>query len=243
MIETDPDSYQAKVILPNIIRILDPKPGMTVLDIACGQGYFARAFHGAGARVIGSDISRELIEIARKNSPAEISFHDAPADKLTFAADASVDAAVIILAIQNIEKMSETFAEAMRVLKSDSRLILVINHPTFRIPGRSSWGWDEKAGEAGAGTQYRRIDGYMSDIQNKVDMNPGESDVAAKKFTFSFHRPLQSYFKALNKAGFAVTRLEEWISHKKSQKGPRSAEEDRIRKEIPMFLMLEARKM
>ena len=30
MIETDPDSYQAKVILPNIIRILDPKPGMIV---------------------------------------------------------------------------------------------------------------------------------------------------------------------------------------------------------------------
>ena len=82
----------------------------------------------------------------------------------------------------------------------------------------------------------------MSDQSLRIDMTPGEADAARKTFTVSFHRPLQSYFKALNKAGLAVTRLEEWISHKKSQKGPRAAEEDRTRKEIPMFLCIEARK-
>jgi hypothetical protein len=82
----------------------------------------------------------------------------------------------------------------------------------------------------------------MSDSKIKIDMTPGESDPKRKKSTVSFHRPLQSYFKALNKADLSVTHLEEWISHKKSQKGPRAAEEDRTRKEIPMFLMLEASK-
>jgi hypothetical protein len=47
--------------------------------------------------------------------------------------------------------------------------------------------------------------------------------------------------KALAKAGFAVTNLEEWVSHKKSDSGPRAAEENRARKEIPMFMYLEAR--
>ena len=69
-----------------------------------------------------------------------------------------------------------------------------------------------------------------------------EKDKSKKQKTISFHRPLQSYIQSLHKAGMAVTRLEEWISHKKSQKGPRAIEEDRIRKEIPMFLMLEAAK-
>ena len=114
---------------------------------------------------------------------------------------------------------------------------MVINHPAFRIPKRSSWGWDEKESK-----QYRRIDAYMSDEKIEIDMKPGEEMVSKKAFTVSFHRPLQVYFKALNKAGFAVTRLEEWISHKSSQPGPRSAEEDRTRKEIPMFLCIEARK-
>ena len=77
----------------------------------------------------------------------------------------------------------------------------------------------------------------------EIDMNPGEKEKSKKKKTLSFHRPLQSYVEAFSKAGLAVTRLEEWVSHKKSQKGPRSAEEDRIRKEIPMFLMLEAVKV
>jgi hypothetical protein len=73
-------------------------------------------------------------------------------------------------------------------------------------------------------------------------MTPGEKDYLKKTFTVSFHRPLQSYFKAMTKSGFAATRLEEWISHKKSQTGPRSVEEDRMRKEIPMFVAIEARK-
>ena len=53
---------------------------------------------------------------------------------------------------------------------------------------------------------------------------------------------MQDYFKALTRSGFSVSRLEEWISHKKSQAGPRQAAEDTARKEIPLFLMLEARK-
>jgi hypothetical protein len=59
--------------------------------------------------------------------------------------------------------------------------------------------------------------------------------------TISYHRSLQDFSKALFKSGFSITRLEEWISHKQSQKGPRQKAEDQARKEIPMFLMLEAR--
>ena len=219
-IEQSADSYQAKVIMPNIVRILDPKPGMNILDIACGQGYFSRAFAEKGATVIGYDISKELIELAKKHSSKEskgIEYYAAPADNLSFVKNASTDAAVIILAIQNIENIAGTFAECARTLKFGGRLLVVLNHPAFRIPGRSSWEWDEKSA-----AQYRRMDAYMSESQNKIDMNPGKAKAEDKNFTISFHRPLQSYFKTLAKAGFAVMRLEEWISHKESQKGPRA---------------------
>lgn len=237
-IEQSIDSYQAKVIMPNILRILDLKPRMTILDVACGQGYFSRAFAENGAIVIGCDVSNELIEMAKKHLLKKIEYHTASADDLSFVKDASIDAVVIILAIQNIENMAGTFAECARVIRSNGRLIIVLNHPTFRIPDRSSWEWDVKAGK-----QYRRLDAYMSDSQTKIDMTPGMNEKADKRFTISFHRPLQSYFKALAKAGLAVTRLEEWISHKESQKGPRAEEEDRMRKEIPLFLCLEAVKI
>lgn len=238
LLENSPDSFQAKVILPNIIRILGIKPGMKVMDVACGQGFFSRVFEQQGASVTASDISSELVGAAIKKSPKTIAYHVAPADKLAFADAGAYDAAVIILALQNIENFAGTIAECSRALKKGGRFIIVLNHPAFRIPQRSAWGWDEKAGK-----QFRRIDSYLSDDRMEIDMTPGEPDVRRKKKTMTFHRSLQAYFKALNKAGFAVTRLEEWISHRKSQKGPRAAEEDRIRKEIPMFLALEAIKM
>ncbi len=238
LLEESTDSFQAKVILPNLLRILKIQPGLKILDIACGQGYFSRALTGAGAEVTGTDISAELIEKAKERSPKNISFCVAGADKMSFAKDATYDVAIIILAIQNIKNFSGTFTECARVLKPKGKLVLVLNHPAFRIPQNSSWDWDSKKGK-----QYRRIDSYLKEYQTEIDMTPGEKDASKKKKTLSFHRPLQSYFKFLNKAGFAVSGLEEWVSHKKSQKGPRSAEEDRIRKEIPMFLMLEAVKI
>jgi ubiquinone/menaquinone biosynthesis C-methylase UbiE len=239
MLEGSSDSFQTKVILPNLIRILDPKKGMSVLDVACGQGFFARAFVANGAKVTACDISPELINIAKKseeNSPlAGLTFMVAPADKLAFATDESFDAVTVILALQNIENLAGTLAECARVLKPGGRFVAVVNHPAFRVPKSTSWVWDEKAS-----VQYRRVDSYMSDKRIEIDMTPGEEVASRKKLTVSFHRPFQSYFKAMNKCGLAVTRLEEWISHKQSQKGSRAAEEDRTRKEIPMFLMLEA---
>lgn len=245
-LEESPDSFQAKVILPNFLRILNLKPQnleqglplLKIIDIACGQGYFSRALEEAGVKVTGADISSELIAKAKERSSKAIDFHVAPADKLSFAQNNSFDAAIIILSLQNIENFSGALSEAARVLKPKGKLIVVLNHPTFRIPQKSSWDWDTKKGK-----QYRRIEAYLKEYKIEIDMTPGEKDKTKKQKTISFHRPIQSYFDSLHKAGLAVTRLEEWVSHKKSQNGPRSAEEDRIRKEIPMFLMLEAIKL
>ena len=243
-------TYQKDVILPNLMRLLAPKKGETILGLACGQGFFSREIEKTGAKVVGADIAKELISIAMQNSPKTISFNVAPADNLAFCPTASVDKVIIILALQNIENMLGTLEECNRVLKVDGRLILVLNHPAFRIPKHSSWQWDAEDGgvksvpgnapRPHAGSQFRRLDAYMSEIRERIEMNPGEGRPTAKKFTVSFHRPLQVYFKGLAKAGFAVSRLEEWISHKKSAAGQRAEEENRIRKEIPMFLFLEA---
>ena len=221
------------MIAPNLLRVLalnNDEKGERVIDIACGQGYFTRKFADAGATAVGTDISKELIAAAKKRSP-KIEFHIAPAHKLAFAKDASYDAATIVLAIQNIEDIVATFAEAKRILKPGGRFVLVMNHPAYRIPKRTSWGWDETTK-----TQYRRVDGYLSAATIPIDMHPGKAGNAK---TLSYHRSLQDFFKALAKSGFAVTKLEEWISHKKSEKGPKQLPEDAARKEIPLFLMLE----
>jgi ubiquinone/menaquinone biosynthesis C-methylase UbiE len=237
------DSYQAKVILPNILRFLNIKKGEKVYDLACGQGYFANVFAHEGADVVASDLSKNLIETAKKNSkPAstqgggKISFYVTPAHKAQFLKDNSIDTIVVVLAIQNIENVGDVFAECKRVLKKDGRIVLVLNHSAFRVPQGSDWVYDN-------GIQSRIISQYLSPSKIFIDMTPGEKNPKKKIKTISFHRSLQDYVKIFSKNGFAVTRLEEWISHKQSGTGPRQLAEDKARKEIPMFMCLEVRKI
>jgi ubiquinone/menaquinone biosynthesis C-methylase UbiE len=230
-LEKDSDSYQAKVIGPNLVRIAGKIDGKNILDIACGQGYFSRILGDKGAHVIGADISPELITYAKKKASKNIEYFVAPSDKLGKVKNSSTDLAIIILALQNIENVSGTLSEAFRILKSGGKLVIALNHPTFRVPQSSDWGFDEIKK-----VQYRKVEKYMSEQIIKIQMNPGKKD---SQITVSFHRPLQYYFKAFNKAGFCVTRLEEWISHKASEKGPRQAAEDKARKEIPLFMCIE----
>jgi ubiquinone/menaquinone biosynthesis C-methylase UbiE len=233
LLEENDDTYQTKVILPNLLRILDIKQGEKIIDIACGQGFFTRIFKEAGAYVTGVDISKELISIAREKTGKDIPFYVFPSHKLSFAKDGSFDTAVIVLAIQNIEKMDETFAEVKRVLNKNGCMILVLNHPAFRIPKNSSWDYDEKSQ-----TQYRRIDKYLSDSKVIIDMHPG---IKNSEKTISYHRSLQNISKSLFKNGFAISKLEEWISHRTSEKGVRQKAEDTARKEIPLFMAVEVR--
>ena len=234
LLEEEKDTYQAQVIAPNLLRLLKLEPDMAVLDLACGQGFFSRLFKQAGATVTGVDIAPELIAIAKQKSP-EITWHVAPAENISMLPDASFQAITIVLAAQNIADLRTAFTECARVLKPNGKLLFVLNHPAFRVPQFSSWGFDEAAM-----AQYRRVDRYLSESKSEISMHPG---VAPSETTVSFHRSLQWYMKALRGAGFAMTGMEEWISHKVSDSGPRKDAENRARKEIPLFLCVEASKL
>lgn len=228
------DTYQARVILPNILRAMSIKKGEKVLDLACGQGFFTRAFFHEGANATGVDIGKQLILIAKKESPKDIQYFAQSAEDLSPFENNSFEKIAIVLAIQNIEAPHKVFKECARVLVPGGKLYIVLNHPAFRIPKASAWGYDEATK-----SQYRRIDSYMSESKVEIEMNPSKKDGPT---TVSFHRPLQYYFKTLANSGFVVSRLEEWLSHRESEKGPRKGAEDKARKEIPMFLFLEVLK-
>lgn len=228
----DDSSYQKQVVLPNLLRILDVQPGERVLDLACGEGIFARELARLGAHVTGVDISPELIGLAKDQGAWNIRYHIAPADKLPDVPNSSIDTVIIVLALQNMPDLNSVIQECARVLRSGGRLVCVMNHPAFRIPKSSNWGWDEREH-----VLYRRVDKYLSEARVLIQMHPGDRP---EETTVSFHRPLQIYFKSFSKHGFLVRRLEEWISNRKSQPGPRATGEDKARKEFPLFLCIEA---
>ncbi len=178
-------------------------------------------------------MSQKLIDLAKQKSK-DISYHVASSEN-THLAKESFDTVFTVLAFENIKKIDETILEIKRVLKKEGKFFLVMLHPAFRIPQYSDWNFDAKKD-----TQYRRVDKYLSEIKIDIELNPHKSNKKVSSFTF--HRPLQWYMKIFKKHGFALIGLEEWISHKKSQAGPRQKAEDIARKEFPMFIALELKK-
>ena len=228
-------TYQSDLILPNLLRLLNIKDCTKVLDVGCGTGFFSRHFARAGAVVTGVDLGRDLIKVAQERSDKKIQYHVSSAAEMNFLPDNSFDKLVIVLALQNMDEPSKVMHECARVLKKEGRMFLVLNHPTFRVPQKSSWGWDQENK-----IQYRRVDAYLSTAKSKIQMHPGDDPSV---HTWTFHRSLQDYFKVFAKNNLVVSRLEEWISHKNTSAGPRAAAENFARKEIPLFMCLELIKL
>lgn len=266
LIEEDRSDHFRHTIIPGTLRLLRPpqQAGFRVLDIACGQGALCRRMAQLGVDAVGVDASARLIAAARRHTqgegPARFEVGDArflgslPPD----IRGTPFDAASCVMALMNIDPLEPVLRGAASLLKPGGAFVAVILHPAFRAPGQTSWQWDygresapPQRGPRSPGPrsgppraevrQFRRVDGYLSTGQTPITMNPGSaSRGAAPVTTWTFHRPIQSYVKALADAGFLIEAIEEWPSMRQSQPGPRAAEENRARREIPMFLGIRA---
>ena len=223
--------YHREVVLPGVLKLLGASAGQNVLDVACGQGVLCRLLQAKGVEASGVDAAGQLIKLARERSDPAIHYHVGDARDLGFLPERKYDAAACILSIQNIHPINGVFESVQRVLVPGGRFVMAMMHPCFRGPKSTSWGWE------GNTVQYRRVDRYLIPRKEPIVTHPGKDP---KAYTWTFHRPLQAYVKALRAAGLLVDAIEEWPSHKTSGPGPRASAENLARKEIPMFMAIRA---
>jgi ubiquinone/menaquinone biosynthesis C-methylase UbiE len=103
----------------DFIRRLNLKPGMTVLDVACGTGNLAIPAARTGATVTGVDIAPNSVEQARQNAKAEglnAKFDEGDAEALPYA-DASFDAVVTMFGAMFAPRPELVASELKRVCR------------------------------------------------------------------------------------------------------------------------------
>jgi SAM-dependent methyltransferase len=190
---------------------------------------FSRALAQEGAHVTGIDAAPSLIKRA-KTYPSRQPVRYLARDAAKIQDLGPFDAISAILCVQNMAHLGEVCQAAASVLKPGGRMVWVMNHPCFRIPRQTSWGYDEEQK-----IQFRRVDAYASPMTIPILMHPGQKD---SESTTSFHLSLAPLLATGFGAGLMLAGLDEWHSHKQSEPGPRAKAENRARSEFPLFLGL-----
>jgi SAM-dependent methyltransferase len=69
------DDTEAKEFIDCLLRMLQPKTGARILDLACGRGRYSRHIARKGYEVVGLDLSPQSIAYARQHEQDNLSFY------------------------------------------------------------------------------------------------------------------------------------------------------------------------
>ena len=103
-------------------KIIAPKPGMKILDLAAGTGSSSEPLAAAGADVIPADFSEGMLAAGRKARP-HLAFTKADALNLPFS-DGQFDLVTIAFGLRNTADIDLALAQMLRVTKSGGQLVV-----------------------------------------------------------------------------------------------------------------------
>jgi 2-polyprenyl-3-methyl-5-hydroxy-6-metoxy-1,4-benzoquinol methylase len=202
---------QSTLMGPVIERLLAVVPGERVLDVACGNGVFARRLAAQGATVTAADFSPRLIELARARTTEH-------ADRIDYrVADATDEAALLALAgpdgapfdaalcsnaLMDMPEVAPLFRAAWRLLRPGGRLVLSVMHPCFN--GQAMAMLAELPDYDAAPTHSIKVRRYLS-----AEVTQGLAIAEQPRPQYYWHRPLHALFNAAFEAGLVMDRLEE----------------------------------
>lgn len=109
-----------------VCELVDPKPGLRILDVGCGDGMLAAVLAGRGAEVIGLDADEVMLAAARARVQAaevDVCFMHGDALALPFP-DKTFDRVTASTLLCLVGDSARALSEMARVLKPGGRLVL-----------------------------------------------------------------------------------------------------------------------
>jgi SAM-dependent methyltransferase len=218
------------------VRGLNLRPGMRVLDVACGTGNLALPAARLGASVTGVDIAPNLLEQARENAKREglsVQFDEGDAEKLPYE-DGVFDTVITMFGAMFAPRPELTAAELKRVCRPGGVIAManwtpagfvgqmfkiVASHvpPPPGVPSPLLWGNEEVVRERlSEGTSS--LETTRQSVRFVYPFSPAES---VKQFRL-YYGPAQSAFNALNENGQAALARDMtglWTNHNEATDG------------------------
>ena len=128
--------WRSRVV--RIVRRLKPR---RVLDVATGTGDLAilLARNIEGAKIVGVDLSEEMLNVARRKVESaelndRISLEKGDAEGLTTIATESVDVATVAFGVRNFEDLEGGLREMYRAIRRGGKIVVLeFSTPRYRL--------------------------------------------------------------------------------------------------------------
>ena len=203
--------HSKELVWPAQERLLGLRRGESVLEVACGNGNFARRMARAGAKVVASDFSETFIDLAKARTVEDADLIDyrvldaTDSGQLLALGEERFDAAVCTMALFDMAAIEPLAASLARLLKPRGRFVFSIIHPCFESPKVAKVAETHESSRGGVLTTYSvKVTDYATPFVAKGTGVRGEP--AAHWY---FHRPLSMIFGACFEAGFVLDGIEE----------------------------------
>lgn len=216
------ESWTHRVLIENILPLMGDIAGRHVLDVACGEGVFARLLATQGADVVGVDLSPRLIALANGAEIPDskrLTFHVDDAQTLATLADEQFEGAVRMMALMDIPDLEATCRSVRRVVKMGAWLVVAITHPCFDAPHAT---WEDDVPNPDSG---RVIGLYLDEGLWRSHFSGGVRGKVG-----AWHRTLGTYLNTMIATGWMLEQLVE---------PPGGVEDQNLR--IPRLVMMRFR--
>jgi SAM-dependent methyltransferase len=201
-------------VWPTLERLLALRPDERVLEIACGNGAFARRMAELGAHVIACDFSAQFLRLAQERSNGRPDLAGHVAYRLIDATDArqlatlgqmgEFDAAVCVMGLMDMASIDPLLAALAKLLKPRGRFVFALTHPCFNTTGTKKVVEEEDQQGKLVTERSIKVSRYLRPWSTKgagIDGQPAAH--------YYFERPLSVLFASCFRAGFALDGFEE----------------------------------
>lgn len=204
------NDFVNELIWPAVTRLLALQPGERVLDIACGNGLYARRLAALGAEVVAFDFAQAMIDHAAQYSTehaSRITYHALDATDetaLLTLGEGQFDAALCNMALMDMAEIEPLMRALARLLKPTGRFVFATSHPCFNQARAVHMAEMEDKEGAIVTTYSIKMRGYLTPSVAHGLAIPGQPQPQ-----LYFDRSLQELLRAGFAAGFVVDALEE----------------------------------
>ncbi len=187
---------------PALLRAIGPVAGLKVLDVGCGQGRFTRKLAAAGARVTALDWSKPMLELARSHEeahPLGIDYRLADARSVGSLHHAGpFDLVVSCMSFMDMPDLPRVLRGIAKLLRPGRRLVFSVVHP---VNSASASRERPNARDPGGMVVDRYFDRRVETTRWRMARLPAPFD------TLTWHRPLEDWYRLLERAGFVVETI------------------------------------